>query len=53
MDTGDPFRLIDVLIKHDVPFVIISSTTFPVIRTSLLTSCSARRTNPMAGGSSR
>lgn len=23
MDSGDPFRLIDVLIKHDVPFVIV------------------------------
>lgn len=23
MDSGDPFRLIDVLTKHDVPFVII------------------------------
>lgn len=23
MESGDPFRLIDVLIKHDVPFVII------------------------------
>ena len=23
MDSGDPFRLIDVLIKHDVPLVII------------------------------
>ena len=23
MESGDPFRLIDVLVKHDVPFVII------------------------------
>ena len=23
MESGDPFRLIDVLIKHDVPFVIV------------------------------
>lgn len=23
MESGDPFRLIDILIKHDVPFVII------------------------------
>jgi hypothetical protein len=23
MESGDPFRLIDTLIKHDVPFVIV------------------------------
>jgi hypothetical protein len=23
MESGDPFRLIDVLIKHEVPFVIV------------------------------
>jgi len=23
MDSGDPFRLIDVLVPHDVPLVII------------------------------